>query len=129
MKRMCTDDDLCQFWQEDGVVYGHYKQSEIDFQSAIRITETRIACAAGNDHPCCMDFTQVQNVSKQAREYFGGPDAAKNLKALAVITNSPVGKVIGNFYMALNRPQFPFHIFNSKQKAYSWLKDFVNSEE
>ncbi len=49
----------------------------------------------------------------------------KGKKALLLI-GSPVSRVIGNFFMGLNKPIYPTKLFTDPQKAIRWLQTFPN---
>jgi hypothetical protein len=60
-----------------------------------------------------------------AREYYSSEEAAQVVCACAGITNSLIGRVIGNFFIGFNRPPTPGRIFNSEEDAVKWLKTFL----
>jgi hypothetical protein len=46
-------------------------------------------------------------------------------KASAFVTNSISQKLLGNFYLKIQRPERPTRFFNNKQDANSWLKQYL----
>ena len=73
-----------------------------------------------------IDMTAVSEIAKEARDYFAGERTASIQRATALLTNSPVSKVIGNFFMGLNKPKSPTKMFTDPQKAIRWLQTFSN---
>jgi len=46
-------------------------------------------------------------------------------KVSAYITNSISQKLLGNFYMKINKPERPTRFFNNKEDAIVWLKQYI----
>ena len=69
-----------------------------------------------------IDIRQIQSVSGPARKLFSS-DATSDLGAvgLALLVDSVFSKVIGNFYMTVNRPKHITRLFTDKALAISWL--------
>jgi hypothetical protein len=76
--------------------------------------------------PILVDITRVKSVSKEAREFYSGPKGAERTNGLAMIINSPVAKVIGNFLIGINKPIYPIKLFSSEDEAIDWLQQFLD---
>jgi hypothetical protein len=75
--------------------------------------------------PVLVDMANIRTMSREARSYIGGEDAARFTSAVALLVGSPVSKVVGNFFLGLNRTPFPARLFTSESEAVSWLKGFL----
>ena len=71
-----------------------------------------------------IDMGDVTEISKQARDYFANERTASVQRATALLIRSPVSRVIGNFFMGLNKPISPTRLFTDPQKAIEWLHTF-----
>ncbi len=71
-----------------------------------------------------IDMTAVSEISKEARDYFANERTASIQRATALLIESPVSRVIGNFFMGLNKPISPTRLFTDPQKAIKWLHTF-----
>ena len=71
-----------------------------------------------------IDMTQVTEIRKEARDYFANEKTASVQRATALLTASPVSRVIGNFFMGLNKPVSPTRLFTDPKKAIQWLHTF-----
>ncbi len=71
-----------------------------------------------------IDMTSTTEISKEARDYFANERTASIQRATALLIGSPVSRVIGNFFMGLNRPVSPTRLFTDPQKAIQWLHTF-----
>ena len=45
--------------------------------------------------------------------------------AIALLVGSPLSRVIGNFFVGLNRSTFPLRLFTSEEEAIAWLRTFL----
>lgn len=65
------------------------------------------------------------SVDREAREFTASQEAAQVIRAFAVLVDSPVGKVFGNFWMGFNKPSYPTRLFTNEQAAVDWLLQFT----
>ena len=73
-----------------------------------------------------VDMTELTEMSKEVRDYFANERTASVQRATALLIVSPVNRVIGNFFMGLNKPISPTRLFTDPQKAIEWLQTFSN---
>lgn len=71
-----------------------------------------------------IDMTSMTEISREARDYFANERTASIQRATALLIGSPVSRVIGNFFMGLNKPVSPTKLFTDPQKAIQWLHTF-----
>ena len=75
--------------------------------------------------PILVDITKIKSVSKESRSIYTSPETAKCLLAAALLISNPVSRIIGNFYMGINKTAMPVKIFTSEKAAFSWLQSFL----
>jgi hypothetical protein len=80
--------------------------------------------AGGIRRPFLIDMTKVKSMSKEARAFYAGPEPAKILKAVALLTKSNFGRLVANFFISLTTPSIPTRMFLSYAEAYEWLAQF-----
>ncbi len=85
---------------------------------------TRISAEMVNDVPLPLlcDLTNVVKMSQDCRRHFSGPEHAKTFSKCALIVTNPVSRVIGNFFLGLNKPLKPTRLFTSREEGLWWLK-------
>ena len=85
---------------------------------------TRISGEMVNHQPLPLlcDLTNVVKMSQDCRTHFSGPEHAKTFSKCALIVTNPVSRMIGNFFLGLNRPLKPTRLFTLKEDALKWLK-------
>ena len=70
-----------------------------------------------------LDIRNLSSLSREARHVYTDEANIPRLQALAMIIESPMSKIIGNFYLALNRgSSVPAKLFTSPEKAWTWLQ-------
>ncbi len=73
--------------------------------------------------PLLCDLTNVVKMTQECRKHFAGHDHAKVFTKCALLINSPISKIIGNFFLGANRPLKPTRLFTNKKEALKWLKN------
>lgn len=66
-------------------------------------------------------------VSREARIFAASEEACEITSAAALLVGSPVSRVIGNFFLGINRPPYPTRLFTSEAEAIKWLKGFLEN--
>lgn len=71
-----------------------------------------------------IDMGVVTEINKEARDYFANERTASIQRATALLTNSNISRVIGNFFLGLNKPISPTKLFTDANEAIKWLHTF-----
>ena len=79
----------------------------------------------GEPSPLFLDITKLKYMDRDARTYSARKEATTDVQALAILIGSPVGKMLGGFFLGLNKPPYPTKLFTVKEEAIAWLKGFV----
>ena len=85
---------------------------------------TRISAEMVNYEPLPLlcDLTNVVKMSQECRKHFAGEEHAKTFSKAALIVTNPISKIIGNFFLGLNKPLKPTRLFTSREEGLQWLK-------
>jgi len=78
--------------------------------------------AAGRRVAMLLDTRASRGLDRDARVYYVRPEAAQVLTAAALLIDSEIGRMFGNFFMRVNRPPFPLRLFTAEAEALAWLK-------
>jgi len=109
---------------EDDLLIGYYKKDKkIDLAAAKQIVEDRLEFTGGHPVLILAINLGVRNMTKEARDYLA-TEGVKSVIAGAIITGSPVGSFIGNWYLSISKPLIPSRIFTRKEAAIKWLLQF-----
>ena len=116
------------FWDsEDEIVRGELFANQVSEQLAKENIDAqeRVRDMLGKAKTrVLVDMTKVTEISKEARDYFANERTASIQRATALLIASPVSRVIGNFFMGLNKPISPTRLFTDPHRAVEWLHTF-----
>lgn len=107
---------------EDGIIIAVGSNHQLHtLEHAIENTRVNAQLAAGIRRPFMIDMNKVKSMSREAREYYAGPEPEKIMTAMAILTTSAVGKVVANFFLMLTKPPIPTRMFTNFDEARAWL--------
>jgi hypothetical protein len=112
------------WFDEDGVLYSiskkvppqtieQVKQSLEDFKKII------------GDKKICMiiDVTNTGESTKETRD-FAAMEFPKFVKAIAMISKSPLGKMLANLFFKVKKQPYPVKMFNDEKEAKKWIMQY-----
>lgn len=113
-----------EVWQdEDGIIriktFPNSQMNLDDAKEGSRIVEK---LSKGKGPVIFIDMREATSMNRESRKYYS--ELESNI-AVALLVESPLSKVISNFFMGLNKTSYPLKIFSSKEKALDWLKGFL----
>lgn len=68
---------------------------------------------------------ELASFSKEARELSASKAFITNAEAKAIVVDSIAKKIIGNFYLKVNKPYLQTRLFSDREKALEWLKGLI----
>lgn len=68
-----------------------------------------------------VDMRGVRSQTREARQYFAGPEAERATLAVALLVSSPVSRVLANVFLRLMPQRWPTVMFNDEVPAIAWL--------
>lgn len=115
----------CTFTRNDRFVHAVMKQGcQMELADAQENVAAIFALAGGRRSRVLVDMRGVRSQSREARQYFAGPEAEKATRAVALLIGSPVSRVLANFFLRLTNQQIPTALFTSEEAAIAWLMRF-----
>ena len=110
---------------EDGIIRSVANANSEETLPTAKANIAAIAHVAGGvPRPVLVDLTGVKSISRDARAYYTSEEAATHYTAAAMLVGSPLSRVIGNFYIGLNRLPKPTRLFTAEDGALEWLSGF-----
>jgi hypothetical protein len=111
-------------WKEGDVIMGVFKSDIIlDLEGARETVKLRKTLTADKDHLLLVDIRNVKNITRQAREYMGSPDAGEGVSKAAIMIDSNFSMILGNLFLKFNKPEVPTKLFTEKTAAIKWLAE------
>ncbi len=125
----CFVHDLACYWTwmgDDGIVRTKVKPlAEVSLKESIENSRAVNSFKTEKKYPLLIDSRNIKSITKEARDYFSIRNRETRINSFAVIINSPLSRVIGNFFMGLNKPSVPAKLFNNEADAINWLKQYL----
>lgn len=69
----------------------------------------------GNRCPLFVDTRRMRSMSRESRHYYAS--------AVALLVDTPVSRVLGNFYLGLSNPYLPTRVFTNETDV-AWLQGY-----
>jgi len=111
---------------KDNILIGTYKpKTHIDLWIAREIVQTRLAFTQGKKYASIIIGHGIVSMDKPAREYLSSPEATEGIIATAIVVSSKFHRIIGNFFISVNRTPMPVRIFKEVIHAEKWLGKFI----
>lgn len=131
-------------WEETGVVETSTAKVWLGSDGVLRVVEAPGVKVTREDareeleameqvsgdskRPVLVDIREARSVTNPARKEYSNRIGEVSTAA-ALVVCSPVSKVLGSFFLRLNRPNHPSKLFTSESKALEWLQGFLVYED
>ncbi len=119
----------CRMWlRQDGILHN---VDTPGLDHSLADAEENVAAYArifgGVRRPLLVDMTGVKAISREARACYAS-QTHPYICAVALVVGSPLSRMIGNFFLGLNRTAQPTRLFRTADDATTWLAQFVEPE-
>jgi hypothetical protein len=101
------------------------QQAEIDLEAAKENTAAVFSFYRGRKFPLLVDARNIKSMTREARQHLSINGRETLITSFAILVKSPLSRVIGNFFMGINRPSVPARVFDNETLAIQWLKNFL----
>lgn len=123
---MNCENKYASFWIEKGILYFHYKEGvEIQLPIAIQIVKDRLRLHRGRAYPVLCDMDGIIDIDLDSRRYFA-EEGSILIKAVALVSFTPLSHLISKAYIAGNSPPIPTGIFQMKEEAIRFLSEYIH---
>ena len=109
----------------NGICYTVVKpNASIKLQDALENSDAIKKISGEKIYPLLVNLKQINSITKEARDHFSMQDRTPGVTAIGMLIKSPVSRIIGNFFLGLNKSTVPAKLFTDEEKAIAWLKQF-----
>ena len=114
------------YWfDEDGILCSISKKSDPptleevkeQLESFKKILKTEKVCML-------IDVTHSSESTREVRD-FAAQEFPKIVKAIAMVSDSALGKMLANLFFSLKSQPYPTKMFNNEVDAKAWLKQYL----
>jgi hypothetical protein len=112
----------------DGIlIYEPRAGVDISIDYASQVLELGLQIAGGRTRPILVLMQDVRRIDREARAFFASDAYLRLAYRTALVVSSPVSRVIGNFFVGLNRLKYPCKVFDEQERAVVWLGGAVDA--
>jgi hypothetical protein len=97
----------------------------IDVEEMNLIRETNLKLSNGKKAIVYVDPGKYSYVTSDARKLTSSKEHSKYRKAQAFIVRNLAERIVGDFYIKVQKPSHPVKMFTNKEKALNWLQQFT----
>jgi hypothetical protein len=124
--RIITHPKFRMWLRPDGTVQMVWTTKDAsDLEDAIAAISAMNELTGGRRSSLLVDLHDSGQQTRPARLEFARRDDL--VSALAVIAGTPLSRIIGNFFLSVNKPLYPARLFDNEASALAWLQAFVPS--
>jgi hypothetical protein len=102
---------------------------ELDANDAIEIRSNFLSLSNGKKWGVLVDAENFFSTTSEFRQLSASKEYTDLRLALAIVTNSMATKIIGNFFIKVNKPASPTKLFSNEKQAFEWLKRLLLSQQ
>jgi hypothetical protein len=128
MKNFLLENDKVRIELEDGILIAKWKCSFIDLNIAQQAVVYRLEATNFIPYPMVIDIKSIKSITKPSRDFLASEKGSEGIIAAAFLINSSLGKILGNFFIQINKPLRPTKIFTNEIKAKKWLAKYVKKD-
>jgi hypothetical protein len=125
MKTVLFENKEIIFELEDGIIIGTFKLEYVDLSIAQVITNYRLELQKGKSYLLLSNIKSIKSSTKPARDFMASKEGCEGVIAAAMLIDSPLGSMIGNFFISISRPLVATKIFTEEAAAKKWLTQYV----
>ena len=113
------------WFDENGILCSISKKSPPQTMEEAKESIKKFVALTGGKKVCMLsDNTHSSPPSKEMRD-FAAEIIPTLAKAIAIISNSPVGKMAANLFFSISKQPYPVKMFNDEMEAKKWLKQYL----
>jgi hypothetical protein len=125
-KETYYQNDYCEYWIEDGIVYEIFKPTfdVLTLEIAKVITQDRLAISNGTSRPLYVELGSALKMEKAANKYLSSGEAMQSLTATGILVSDQIQRFGASLYTKFFKPKIPTKFFTNKESAVFWLTQF-----
>jgi hypothetical protein len=90
---------------------------------ALAAVDAMTQLTGGRRSPLLVDMRDTGPQDRAARSEFARRDDV--VSAVALVVDTPLSRMLGNFFLTVNKPLYPTRLFDDDASALAWLQAFV----
>jgi hypothetical protein len=122
IKEIRTSNELLTL-NDDGIVHLSFPEKTIHDINSIKehLAGVEALDNDGNGVLLLVHFSNLVGMDKASRKFVNTAEMVLAHKACAMFVTTPLAKIIANFFLGINRPNFIISSFTDENSAKQWL--------
>lgn len=113
------------YLREDNImVFEVFNNVEIEVENMEEMIMQAGIIGGGNKYPNLILAGKYATISNAAQQVMDKEESLRYTNAEAIVIQSLSQRILGNFYLRIVSKRIPARLFNSKDKAIAWLKQY-----
>ena len=122
--RVITHPKFRMWLRSDGIVQMIWvTEAASDLEDATAAISAMNELTGGRRSPLLVDLHDSGQQTRPARLEFAR--RGDLVSAVALIVGTPLSRIMGNFYLSVNKPEYPARLFDDEASALAWLQATV----
>jgi hypothetical protein len=114
--------------RSDGIVEVRVADNHVcSVEEAKEVSDVIRNLGEGKPAPVLRIAGKHSSIGEGVREFIASEESQKRILADAIVIRSLSQRLIGNFYLRMNRPRKPTRLFTNEKEAEAWLRQFIPS--
>src|ERR1041385_6349998 len=94
-----------------------YEKANLDLSAMQEINKAKLSMIGNKPHTVLFIPGLQTSISREAREFSASKEVGKHAIAKAIVAGNFSHRLIGNFFLKINKPEHPISIFSSEEDA------------
>ncbi|MBK6521686.1 MAG: hypothetical protein KBG47_10780 [Bacteroidia bacterium] len=116
------------FLRDDGIVQVNTTDHDYGMKELKEINIAQGQLNNGKRRLLLVIVSEFANIEKEGREYMATDESTQFSIVEAYVISSLAHKILGNFYMRMNKPSVPTRFFTEIKVAEEWLNTYRPSD-
>lgn len=119
-----TNPKFRMWLRPDGIVQLVWvPRATMGLDDAVAATDAMTTLTGGREHPLLVDAHDAGPQDRPARMEFAR--RGDLVSAVALIVNTPLSRMMGNFFLSVSKPVALTRLFDDEASAVAWLREFA----
>lgn len=101
--------------------------TSIDTEEVLKIKEANKQLTDGRPYAVLVNSGLFTSITKEARELSASTEFAQMTIAKALLVHSLGHRIVGEFYIKINKPLIKTKVFSNRDKAIEWLNKEIQA--
>ena len=111
---------------ESGIIIQRYKDRiNLDLGMIKELIEYNGSLNNFERKPMCAVLSEFMTIDKEVRDYGKTAEATRYTSASAIVVKSLGHRLLGNFFIKVQKPAVPTKLFSEEKEAIEWLKTYL----